>query len=78
MTVLSTTLNSIDQLAWEPCHNYTVLCQGYYTSVEGHHSCRMQVSSVSEQCMEDVLLLVEADTQRHGSHHKTVLEEKLF
>ena len=26
------------QLAWEPCHNYTVLCQGCSTSVEGHRS----------------------------------------
>ena len=26
------------QLAWEPCHNYTVLCQGCSTSVEEHRS----------------------------------------
>ena len=38
----------------------------------------MQVSSILQQCKEDVLLLVAIDTQHHGSHHKIVLEEKLF
>ena len=36
----------------------------------------MQVSSILQQCNEDVLLLVEVDTQHHGSHHKIALEEK--
>ena len=77
-TVPSATRNSIDQLAWEPCDNYTVLCQGYSTTVGEHHSCRMQVSSILQQCKEDDLLLVAIDTQRHSSHHKIVLEEKPF
>ena len=33
-TVLSTTRNSIDQLVWDPCHAYTVLCRGFSTSVD--------------------------------------------
>ena len=73
----STTRNSIDQIAWEPRHNYTVLCQGCSTSVGRHHACRVQVSSVLQQCKEDDLLLVAIDTQHHSSHHKTVLEGKL-
>ena len=64
-TVLSTTRNSIDQLVWVPCHCYAVLCQRYSTNVWGHHSCHMQVSSILQQCSEDVLLLVEVDTQHH-------------
>ena len=34
----------------ESCHNYTVLRQGYFTSVGRHHSCRMQVSSILQLC----------------------------
>ena len=45
---------------------------------EGHHSRRMQVSSILQQCQEDDLLLVEVDTQHHGSHHRIVLEEQPF
>ena len=30
----------------KPCHYYTVLCEGYCTSVGGHHSRRMQVPSI--------------------------------
>ena len=37
-----------------------------------HAVCRLQ------QCNEDVLLLVEVDTQHHCSHHQIALEEKLF
>ena len=77
-TVLSRTRNSIDQLAWETWHNYTVPCQRYPTSVWEHHSCHMQVSSILQQCMEDDLVLVVGDIQHHGSHHKIVLEGKLF
>ena len=77
-TVLSRTRNSIDQLAWETCHNYTVPCQRYPTSVWEPHSCHMQVSSILQQCMEDDLVLVVGDIQHHGSHHKIVLEGKLF
>ena len=76
-TALNTARNTIDQLVWEPCHNYTMPCQGCSTRVGKHHSCHMQVSSNLQQCMEDDLLLVAIDAQHHGSHHKTVLEEKL-
>ena len=69
-------INSIEQLAWEPCHNFTVL-QRCSTSVEGHPSCRMQVSSALQQGKEDDLLLVEIDTQHHDSHHKTVIVGRL-
>ena len=77
-TVLSTARNSIDQLVWEPCHNLTVPCQGCSTSVGVHRSCHMQLSSILQQCMEDDLLLVAVDTQRHGSYHKIVLVGMLF
>ena len=48
-TASSTTQNSIYHLAWEPYHNYTVPCQECSTSVVGHHSCRMQLSSTLQQ-----------------------------
>ena len=76
-TVEKTPRNSIDQLVWEPCHNYTVLCQACSTSVEVHHSCQKQVSIVLQQQKKDDLLLVEIDTQHHDSHHKTVFERRL-
>ena len=77
-TALSTIHNSIYQVAWEPCHNYTGSCQRCSTSVGWHHSCHKQVSSILQQCMVDDLVLVVVDTQHHGSHHKIVLEEILF
>ena len=46
-------------------------------SVEEHHSCHMQVSSIMQQCEEDGLLLLAIDTQHHDSHHWTVREGKL-
>ena len=67
---LNTTHNSIGQLAWEPCPNCTVPCPQCSTSVEGHHSYRVPVSSILQQCKEDDLLLVAFDTQHHDSHHK--------
>ena len=44
--MLNTARNTIDQLVWEPCHNYTVPCKGRSTSVGRHHSCHMQVSAI--------------------------------
>ena len=40
-----------------------------------HAICRF--SSIWQQCMEEELRLVAIDKQHHGSHHKTVLEERL-
>ena len=77
-TVSNTARNSIDLLVWEPCHSYAVLCQECSTIVEMHHSYHMQVSSILQQQMVDDLLLVAVGTQHHDSHHKIVLEERLF
>ena len=77
-TVSNTVRGNIDQLVWEPCHNYAVPCQVCSTSVWGHSSCHMQVSSILQQYMVDDLLLVAIDTRHHDSHHKTVLEGRLF
>ena len=49
-----------------------------FHNIEVHHSYRVQVSSILQQYMVDDLLLVAVGTQRHDSHHKTVLEGRLF
>ena len=74
---LSTTHNNIGELVWESYHNCKELCPTGSTSVQGHHSCRMQVTSISQQYKEDDQLLVVIDTQHHDSHKKTVFERKL-
>ena len=64
------------------CGNHTittrVLCQECSTSVEEHHSCRVQVSSILQQWMVDDLLLMAIGAQHHGSHHKIVLQKSCF
>ena len=45
-----------------------MLHQGCSTSVGGHHSCRMQVSLVLQQCKEDALLQVVIDTKNITVH----------
>ena len=77
-TADNTVRNSIDRLVWESYHKCVVLCQECSTSVGRHRSCHMQVSSVLQQYVVDDLLLVAIDIRHHDSHHKTVLEERLF
>ena len=77
-TAKNTVRNSIDRLVWEQCQSYAVLCRECSTSVWGHHSCHMQVSSVLQQCMVDDLLLVAIDIPHHDSDHRIVLEGGLF
>ena len=64
-TLLSTTRNSIDQLAWEPCHNYIVPCQGCSTSVGGHRSCRINFCWLPFE----VNLFVRLDGEHPSSGH---------
>ena len=74
----NTVRSNIGQLVLESYHNYTVLCQECSTSVEEHHSCRVQVSSILQQWMVDDLLLMAIGAQHHGSHHKIVLQKSCF
>ena len=78
VTAENTVRNSIDQLVWEPCHSDAVLRLECSTSVWWRRSCPMQVSSVLQQHMVDDLLLVAIDIRHHDSHHKIVLEGRLF
>ena len=48
------------------CRNH-MLCPKRSTSVEGHHSCHEQISSILQQLKEDDLVLVAIDTKRHDS-----------
>ena len=59
--------------------NHAIATQCLVKNVpSGHLSCHMQVSSVLQQYMVGDLLLVAIDIRHHDSHHKIVLEEKLF
>ena len=49
------------------CRNH-MLCPKRSTSVEGHHSCRKQISSILQQVKERDLVPVAIDTKRHDSH----------
>ena len=77
MCGLSTTLST----SVSSCGNHAIatqcLVRNVPTASRSIISCHKQVSLDLQRYKEDDLLLVELDTQHHGSHHKTVLDRKL-
>ena len=59
---------SIDLLVWEPMPQLRSALSRMFTGVGKHRSCHMQISSILQQQMVDVLLLVAVDTRHHDSH----------